>query len=382
MDDDFVNSSSLALAGIAPRYPKETHYLSRVFNDTTNSYKLLWFLALLSLLKQGYSRKFRMDDVFCEMVVEAWHPVCLFRLSLGLQDHFQNVILDIQQSSGLPSKTKPEKIRRYVKSSKDAQSKLTRFSRYVPTRFLAPWFADKLRGVKDDKKAEIIKALAFDSQKTQSASLYYFGCIDGCESVTLNNVWLAFLKENRGIVQAFVEYNFARYLQARNPNVPGVINKLHAPAARKLTSARKFWETVRSGLYSNSKSSEFCDIYSGQQLDEGFSIDHFLPWSFVAHDLLWNLTPVESKSNSSKSDNLPDLPLYLPRLARLHFSAIDVVKCQPNLLQDYIECFKVNPIDLLAMGEKKFCAKYRDVILPQALIARNQGFIFGWKYAS
>jgi hypothetical protein len=30
-----------------------------------------------------------------------------------------------------------------------------------------------------------------------------------------------------------------------------------------------------------------------------------LPWSFVAHDQLWNLTPTSPEVNSSKSDNLP-----------------------------------------------------------------------------
>jgi HNH endonuclease len=45
---------------------------------------------------------------------------------------------------------------------------------------------------------------------------------------------------------------------------------------------------------------------SGAPLDDAFSIDHFLPWSFVAHDLLWNLTPVFGTTNSKKGDALPN----------------------------------------------------------------------------
>ena len=36
------------------------------------------------------------------------------------------------------------------------------------------------------------------------------------------------------------------------------------------------------------------------------NVDHFVPWSFVANDELWNLIPMESSLNSSKSNYLPD----------------------------------------------------------------------------
>ena len=37
---------------------------------------------------------------------------------------------------------------------------------------------------------------------------------------------------------------------------------------------------------------------------------------------------------------------------------------------------------LLALDENGFAVKYREVILPQAQIARNQGFQSGWKLRS
>lgn len=148
---------------------------------------------------------------------------------------------------------------------------------------------------------------------------------------------------------------------------------------RKLTAARDFWQFVRSDFERASKTTQFKDIYSGRQLGDSFSIDHFLPWSFVVHDLLWNLTPVESAINSSKSDVLPDLDLYLPRLAKLHFSAVEAAKKRPKFLEDYTDCFKQDVTSLLAHGENAFVAKYREVIVPQAQIAMNQGFQSGWK---
>src|SRR5437660_3972580 len=102
MAQDSATNQTLALAGVVLRYPEKTFYLGQVFNDTTNSYKLVWFLAILSLLKRSEECSLRLADIFTEMAVAAWHPVCLYRLSLGRQDKLQEVISEIKQKSALP----------------------------------------------------------------------------------------------------------------------------------------------------------------------------------------------------------------------------------------------------------------------------------------
>jgi hypothetical protein len=42
-----------------------------------------------------------------------------------------------------------------------------------------------------------------------------------------------------------------------------------------------------------------------------YDLDHFLPWSFVTHDLIWNLTPAPRSINIQKSAAVPKLALYL-----------------------------------------------------------------------
>ena len=43
------------------------------------------------------------------------------------------------------------------------------------------------------------------------------------------------------------------------------------------------------------------EIYGKKPLDaKNISIDHFVPWSYVAHDELWNLTPTTRSINSTK----------------------------------------------------------------------------------
>lgn len=283
--------------------------------------------------------------------------------------------------SGLAPNAASDAIRKFVEGSAAAQGKLD-FKRFVSTRFLAPWFDDELRGMKDSLKDNRIKALAKESQTTPYACLYYFDGKGAREAIRLNESWRMFLMENLGIVQSFAEHHLALYLQARNPNVPGVVNKLRAPTARQLTVAREFWRLVRTDFEKTGKPAEFRDIYSERQLGDSFTIDHFLPWSFVVHDLLWNLTPVEPATNSSKNDLLPDLDLYLPRLAKLHFAAIETAKNWPKFPEDYTDCFKLDVPRLLALGEAGLERKYREVVTPQAQIAMNLGFQPGWKARS
>src|SRR6266436_1964943 len=114
MAQDSATNQMPVLAGVALRYPEKTFYLGQVFNDTTNSYKLVWFLAILSLLKRSEERSFPIADIFTEMAVGAWHPVCFYRLSLGRQDKLQDVISEIKKDSGLPTNATPEEIRKFV----------------------------------------------------------------------------------------------------------------------------------------------------------------------------------------------------------------------------------------------------------------------------
>ena len=364
-----------ALATVALRYPEKTFYLGQVFQHTTNSYKLVWFLAILSLLRRTQADELALADILAEMAVVGWHPVCLFRLSLGCQDKLQHAILAIQGNSLLAPNEQPDNVRNFVNGSPQAKARLASFRRFVPTRFLSPWFAEKLRSTVDASRDARIHELAKESQTTPFASPYWFNG----ENICLNPSWQHFLADNMAVVQAFVEHHLAVYLQTRNPNVPGVVNKLRAPTERQLNDARQFWQFVRAEFTKSGRSSRFRDIYSEQPLAQNFSIDHFLPWSFVVHDLFWNLTPVEPATNSAKNDVLPDLDLYLPRLANLHFEAIEVAKSRPKLLEDYTDCFRLDAAELAAIGASRLEIKFREVILPQAQIAMNQGFQSGWR---
>ncbi len=57
--------------------------LSSIFNDTTNSYKYYWFLAILDILQTGDVNKIRINDLCGKMIESVWYPLNYFKLSFG-----------------------------------------------------------------------------------------------------------------------------------------------------------------------------------------------------------------------------------------------------------------------------------------------------------
>ncbi|GAB4533285.1 MAG: hypothetical protein Fur0018_22460 [Anaerolineales bacterium] len=121
-------------------------------------------------------------------------------------------------------------------------------------------------------------------------------------------------------------------------------------------------------------------------MQQNYSLDHFLPWRFVAHDLLWNLVPVPQNVNSAKGDSLPDLTTYFDPFARLQYEAFQAVSAggtsrQAKLLEDYVLLFGASSIsEVQSLPLKTFRQVLYDILAPQFQIARNMGFVTGWKY--
>ena len=69
------------------------------------------------------------------------------------------------------------------------------------------------------------------------------------------------------------------------------------------------------------------DIYSEEKMSEkNFDIDHFVPWSFVANDELWNLMPMEKRLNCSKNNRLPAWDKYFQGFADNQFMMFECVQ--------------------------------------------------------
>ena len=160
--------------------------------------------------------------------------------------------------------------------------------------------------------------------------------------------------------------------------MPNVSAKLFRPEQRDLKQARTFWKVVIT------ETQPVRCIYSQEPISaDDFSLDHFFPWSFVAHDLLWNLIPTTKSVNSRKGDQLPDISLYFEPFARLQYEAVQAlsVPTHGKILEDYIILSKSDSAtDLKRIPFRSFRQILLDSIAPQMQVARNMGFPGNWRY--
>lgn len=355
--------------------------LAACFNQVTNSYKFYWFLAILRHVEKGGAQIITLDALFAHMIASAWYPINYFRLSFGKQDQLSSIADTLAMQANLPMDAPYASVRAsaqaHLKQNDEAGKAVRELQKFVPYRFLRPFFSQSLRGVKDWEINRRIPPLAAQAFQTSQPCLYRFAD-PPVSAIELHPEWFAYLKQHIGILQGFCLWHLVNYLQKNNPNVPNVVGKLFEPETRNLRTARDFWNFVLQ------HTGGFNCIYSNQPISsKNLSIDHFLPWRFVTHDLLWNLIPALKTVNSSKSDNLPDTR-YLPLFAQAQYQAVQIVCNSPKankLLEDYILLFKVSSVaDLRQINAPQFCTILDSAIAPQLQIAANMGFSTGWKY--
>ncbi|MBI9099697.1 MAG: hypothetical protein JEY91_14555 [Spirochaetaceae bacterium] len=215
------------------------------------------------------------------------------------------------------------------------------------------------------------------SQFEVSRPFYIFS--DDGKSIIMNPKWMLYFYENQTVLRSFISWNWLDYMQRRNPSVPNLQLKLFPPSVRNsLNNQTTYWNRIIE------KEKLSC-IFSGRPImSEDLSIDHFLPWSFVAHDQLWNLIPVSRSINSSKSNNLPDLERYFDKFVDMQFRGLQIYKKNPGkvswnrIVEPYVADLRLKPEDLMDRGKLKM--GLRNTIEPLSCLAVAQGFYEGWVY--
>lgn len=353
-------------------------YLSAAYSNVTNSYKFYWFIVILENLKQGKDRML-VDELVIDMIGEVWYPINYFRLSFGQQDAFENAVKQIRQEMGCQKDIEKKeliKVLTHHKKNKEVKKLTSELSRWAPQRFIRPWFAQELRGMKDQKvDIAIVKCADRDYWNENNPSLYRFL---NKKEIEINPLWKEYLLLHSEILKGFTYWHLIKYLQKSNPNVANISVKLFAPTKRQLSDAHRFWK-----LFITTQNHINC-IYSNQALKAtNFTIDHFLPWSFIGHDQLWNLIPTPKEVNSSKIDNLPSLD-YLNSLIAIQHNAFHAVlpklTARSKLMEDYSVLFNCTLREIKEMPFDVFKTQLQNTIKPQLQIAANMGFPENWKY--
>lgn len=250
---------------------------------------------------------------------------------------------------------------------KQVKSRLGKLTTYVPYCFLYPWI----------NATNNSREVMWRSQSFENGCLYSIYKEKTDFYIELNPVWDEYLHTHYKILMDFTYWNLMQFLQVRNPNVPAISSKLIRPESRSsLANQHRYWnKVIQIG-------GPVRCIYTGHELHPSdYELDHFIPWSFVSHDLLWNLIPADGSINSSKSNYLPDLDIYLPKLAKLQHHSLKVsiqANYLPAILEDFLS-LGYTPKEFVLMNEEEFLEVYRRTFGPMHQIALNMGFET-WKY--
>ena len=369
---------------LTPSATVDVAKLSRLFDNTTNSYKLLFFQGILKVIERSDADRsdltIPIPDIAEEMLAIGWYPYTFFHLSFGAQDKTGEVLdaLDFSVSeSAITNPTTRTLLLAAIRSQRYA-TRMDRLLTYVPYRLLQPFFAKELTRQPEHRKNLLTAQLSndlFDKRKP------LYRIIDGRpESLALHPDWLAYIRAAFPIVTGWAAYHWINYLQQRNPNVPAISTKIAPPITRSsLSRQADYWRKIMQ------EAPVRC-IYSEEVLSEGhFSLDHFLPWSFVCHDQLWNLIPVLPQANSSKGNALPDRR-YVDCFVNLQTQGLEIAsrllspRSWRKYTEDFVSDLRIPYSDLLA--PHSVSQGYMDTLPSMLSLAKQIGFEPGWVYST
>lgn len=108
------------------RLPEEENleiaYLSHLFDNMSESYKIFWFQAIVNGVVRGQA-VFTYEELLDEMVADAWYMVSEYRLNLGPSDNLEALVHYVRKISGIKSSEKKEEILDYLRQSEDKELK-------------------------------------------------------------------------------------------------------------------------------------------------------------------------------------------------------------------------------------------------------------------
>ena len=317
---------------------------SQMMKNPSFCYKFYWLEAIVILISEGLQYT-TFNDLIDEMIANAWYSVTEFHIHLSgivsgeVRDGLERAVLKLQKVSGLNSNVSKmevkDAIRLHDTELKEEKKQLTNM---VPYRALAGFFVKSDTAVNWDSTVRLVDYIqAFDSKYGRLP--YVLGTSPNLKKeVIFNPAWMKMIQDNSVSILGWIQYEKIKWLQNNNPDVPGLVYKLTPldEKMRKLDNVRKLWNGIMT-------ENEICDVFNGDSLNgKSFDIDHFVPWSFVMNDELWNLMPMDSSLNSSKSNKLPPWEPFFKGFASNQFLMYERISSSDDMHRLYEKCYKDN----------------------------------------
>ena len=318
---------------------------SHMMKDPSYCYKFYWLEAIVQLITEGITET-TFDTVIDEMICNAWYSVREFHIHLsGMQldgqvrDGLERAILRLSELSNLPANASKVEIKNAIKKN-NAQLKAPKeqLTNMVPYRALAGFF-DKAEETAD--WGSVRRMTAYIERINRDIVLLPYTLGDSSKlkkEIHFQSDWVEMIQDNAVSILGWIQYEKVKWLQNNNPEVPGLIYKL-APLdekMRKLGHVRKLWDGILDLRSIN-------DVFTDKRIVHAqYDVDHFIPWSFVMNDELWNLMPMDSSLNSSKSNRLPSWDDFFLRFAKNQYIMYELIHEKEGIRRLYDSCYKDN----------------------------------------
>ena len=318
---------------------------SQMMKDPSFCYKFYWLEAIVKLIAENV-RETTFDAIIDEMISNAWYSVREFHVHLsgiqsdgGVRDGLERAIMLLTELSDLPANASKVEIKNEIRKHNDALKKYKeQLTNMVPYRALAGFFA-KSGDVVD--WGSTVRMTKYIKQFSEEKILlpYTFGESSKLKKqVYFNSEWIDMIQDNAVSILGWIQYEKVKWLQNNNPEVPGLVYKL-APLdekMRKLGKVRKLWNGIL-------ELTEIRDVFKDEPIVfKEYDVDHFVPWSFVMNDELWNLMPMDSSLNSVKSNKLPHWDPFFERFATNQFVMYELISQKPGLHKLFEACYRDN----------------------------------------
>lgn len=167
------------------------------------------------------------------------------------------------------------------------------------------------------------------------------------EWIQINPKMYEFICKHKVVIEKLNYYEWARFLEKVNKDkvADHILTKIDESSKRNDLS---YYREILSNEFEYKK----C-FYCGKTLNPNkIDVDHFVPWSFIKDDNLWNLVLSCPSCNRSKNDRLPDAG-YLESLInrnnemQIHVEQKDMVNYQQRTLRYVYGIAKINGYDNL-----------------------------------
>ncbi len=327
---------------------------SRMMKAPSYSYKFYWLEAIVQLICENKTEA-TYDEIIDEMISNAWYTVLEFHIHLSgvwsgdVKDNLERAVCKLSQVSGLPANASKIQIKNAIKEHNAfIHGEKQTLTNHVPYKALSGFANRTDKKICLDSSAGRMMAYYNRLNETEILLPYTFGSQTGLNrKLTFHEAWIQMIKDNAVSILGWIQCEKVKWLQNNNPEVPGLIYKL-APLdekMRKLSHVRKLWDGIME-LH------PIADVFTDDKINEAeYDVDHFIPWSFVMNDELWNLMPMDSSLNSSKSNHLPDWNIFFNRFARNQYIMYGTIYEKEEIHKLYEACFRDNLHSIWAMRE-------------------------------